>query len=66
MLENTKAQYQIVKELSGGNVNRPPIKQTNSRPATMHGQQMERWQERFSAVLNCPELDILYDFMNDT
>jgi len=27
---------------------------------------MNRWQEHFAAVLNCPEPDVLHEFENDT
>ena len=63
---NTKALYQIVKELSGSSTNRPPIKNKDGRHATTHDQQMLRWKEHFSSVLNCPEPEISHDFEGDS
>ena len=52
---NTKALYQIVKELAGSNTSRPPIKQKDGKYATTHDEQITRWQEHFS-VLICSQL----------
>ena len=61
-----KTLYQLVKELAGEHVSRPPIKVKDGRQAATHEQQMKRWQEHFAAVLNCPEPDVLHEFENDT
>jgi len=62
---NTKALYQIVKELAGSNTSWPPIMQKDGKYATTHDEQITRWQEHFSSVLNCPEPEMLHGFEDD-
>jgi len=67
-VSNTKVLYQIVKELAGSNTraSRPPIKQKYGKyVTTCHDEQIIRWKEHFSSVLNCPEPEMLHDFEDD-
>ena len=65
-LGNTKVLYQIVKELPKSNTNQPPIKNKDGKYATTCDQQMWRWKEHFSSVLNCSEPEAPHDFEGDS
>ena len=53
--------YRIVKELTGRRMQSQQIKMTNGKFAKTHEELVNRWQEHFQSVLNCPQRTVTHD-----